>query len=226
MKPRIKLAESRVPDGSVLELFEHDGTFSISLAGKELMHSNITASERLLGSLGVAQLTVSRAGRVLIGGLGLGFTLRSVLESVGPDTRVEVVELIPQVIDWNHSHLKDLNGGLLLDPRVETRVADVNRIILEAKPDTYDAILLDVDNGPVAMVQDSNASLYSESGLRSMCQALVPGGRIALWSAALDKGFENRLKQAGLKHEARRAKRHENAKQFSHVIYLADRPMA
>jgi len=221
MKPRVKLAESTFT-GGVLSLTEHDGSYSISLDGKELMHSRANASELQLGSLGVAQLNNETDARVLIGGLGLGYTLKSVLESVGDKTTIEVAEMIPEVIEWNRSYLKNLNGSLLEHPQVETRLVDVTQLIQEAEPHTYDAILLDVDNGPNAMVADSNASLYSNNGIRSICRALKKEGRLIVWSAGPDHGFEKRLERAGLQVEAVRAKAHAGAKSPSHFLFLGD----
>ena len=221
MKPRVKLAESTFT-GGVLSLTEHDGSYSISLDGKELMHSRANASELLLGSLGVARLNNETDARVLIGGLGLGFTLKSVVESVGNKTTIEVAEMIPEVIEWNRTYLKNLNGSLLDHPQVETRLVDVTQLIQEVEPHTYDAILLDVDNGPNAMVADSNASLYSKNGIRSICRALKNDGRLVVWSAGPDQGFEKRLKQVGLQVEAVRAKAHAGAKSPSHFLFLGD----
>ena len=221
MKPRIKLAESTFT-GGVLSLTEHDGSYSISLDGKELMHSRTNASELLLGSLGVARLNNETSGRILIGGLGLGFTLKAALESVGDKTTIEVAEMIPEVIEWNRTYLKNLNGSLLDHPQVETRLVDVTQLIQEAEPHTYDAILLDVDNGPNAMVADSNASLYSNNGIRSICRALKKEGRLIVWSAGPDHGFEKRLERAGLQVEAVRAKAHAGAKSPSHFLFLGD----
>jgi spermidine synthase len=221
MKPRVKLAESTFTDG-ILSLTEHDGSYSISLDGKELMHSRANASELLLGSLGVAQLNNETDARVLIGGLGLGYTLKSVLESVGDKTTIEVAEMIPEVIEWNRSYLKNLNGSLLDHSQVETRLADVTQLIQEAEPHTYDAILLDVDNGPNAMVADSNASLYSNKGIRSICRALKKEGRLIVWSAGPDHGFEKRMGHAGLQVETVRAKAHAGAKSPSHFLFLGD----
>ena len=221
MKPRVKLAESTFT-GGILSLAEHDGSYSISLDGKELMHSRANASELLLGSLGVARLGNETNGRVLIGGLGLGFTLKGVLESVGDKTTIEVAEMIPEVIEWNRTYLKNLNGSLLDHPQVEIRAMDVTRLIQETKPNTYDAILMDVDNGPNAMVCQTNASLYSKNGIRSICRALKKGGRLVVWSAGPDQGFEKRLCHAGLQVEAVRAKAHAGAKSPSHFLYLGD----
>lgn len=226
MKPRIKLAESATPDGGTLALFEHDGNFSIFLDGKELMHSMVTASESLLGSLGAERLDPRKKNRVLIGGLGLGFTLKAVLESTGSNTTIEVAELLPAVIEWNRSHMQNLNGSLLDDPRVDVRNKDVAKLIREAAPATYDAILLDVDNGPVAMVAENNSSLYSRSGIKSICSALKPGGRFIIWSASPDQKFEHRLQRAGLKMEAVRAKAHARAKRASYLLYVIQLPPA
>ena len=221
MKPRVKLAESTFT-GGILSLSEHDGSYSISLDGKELMHSRVNASELLLGSLGVARLGNKLAGRVLIGGLGLGFTLKGVLESIGKETTIEVAEMIPEVIEWNRTYLKNLNGSLLDHPQVEIRSVDVTRLIQETEPNTYDAILMDVDNGPNAMVCETNASLYSKNGIRSICRALKNEGRLVVWSAGPDQGFEKRLGRAGLRVEAGRAKAHAGAKSPSHFLYKAD----
>ncbi len=221
MKPRVKLAESTLT-GGILSLAEHDGSYSISLDGKELMHSRANASELLLGSLGVARLNDETNGRILIGGLGLGFTLKGVLESVGNKTTIEVAEMIPEVIEWNRTYLKNLNGSLLEHPQVETRLEDVTQLIQEAEPHTYDAILLDVDNGPNAMVCQTNASLYSKNGIRSICRALKKNGRLIVWSAGPDHGFEKRLERAGLQVETVRAKAHAGAKSPSHFLFLGD----
>jgi len=221
MKPRVKLAESTFT-GGILSLTEHDGSYSISLDGKELMHSRTNASELLLGSLGVARLNNETDARVLIGGLGLGFTLKSVLESVGDKTTIEVAEMIPEVIEWNRTYLKTLNGSLLEHSQVKTRLVDVTRLIQEVEPHTYDAVLLDVDNGPNAMVTDSNASLYSKNGIRSICRALKKRGRLVVWSAGPDHGFEKRMGHAGLQVETVRAKAHAGAKSPSHFLFLGD----
>ena len=221
MKPRVKLAESTF-SGGILSLVEHDGSYSISLDGKELMHSRANESEFLLGSLGVSRLNNEAAGRVLIGGLGLGYTLKGVLESVGDKTIIEVAEMISEVIEWNRTHLKNLNGSLLDHSQVEILTVDVIRLIQEAKSNTYDVILLDVDNGPNAMVCETNASLYSKSGIRSICRALKNSGRLVVWSAGPAHGFEKRLERAGLQVEAVRAKAHAGAKGPSHFLYVAD----
>jgi spermidine synthase len=223
MKPRIKLAETRTPDGACLSLYEHDGVWSMSLNGAELMHSKASASERLLGELGIQQISREEAPRILIGGLGLGFTLRTVLEGTGNQAVVEIVELIPDVIEWNRQHLQDLNGPFLEDPRVRVVAADVASVIRESEQACYDAILLDIDNGPVAMVSKENRWLYSSKGLKAVRQALVPQGRAVFWSAGPDKAFENRLRQLGFVVTPVPAKVHESAKRAAYLLYVADR---
>ncbi|WP_269523891.1 spermine synthase [Coraliomargarita parva] len=223
MKPRIKLDESKTPDGVSMALYEHDGAYSISLRGQELMHSKAAASELRLGELGVEHLGEAKAPRILIGGLGLGFTLKSVLAGVGPDAKVEVVELLEQVVTWNRERLQDLNGGLLDDPRVSVRVADAVPLLRKSHPNTYDAILLDVDNGPTGMVKVSNNSLYSQKGMRQVRSALKPGGRVVVWSAGEDPHFKESLKRAGYRVGVVPAKVHERAKRAAYILYVGDR---
>ncbi len=225
MKSRQRLAEARTPDGGRLALFEQDDAFSISLNGQELMHSRAHASELLLGEVGLAHLAEARreTARILIGGLGLGFTLRSVLAAAGREARVEVVELLPAVVEWNRTHLRELNGGLLDDARVTVRTTDANRLIRRARPAGYDAILLDIDNGPVAMVVADNANLYAAGGLRAVRAALRPGGRAVFWSAGPDAAFARRLRQLEFQVEEIPAKVHERAKRAAYLLYVATR---
>ncbi|MGB0415588.1 MAG: spermidine synthase [Coraliomargarita sp.] len=223
MKPRIKLAESTTPDGAPMALYEHDGAFSISFQGQELMHSGASASELRLGELGVERLSEEGSPRVLIGGLGLGFTLQTTLSGLGPEARVDVAELLQQVIDWNRDHLQAVNGGLVDDPRVNLLVADAVQLIRKANPNTYDAMILDVDNGPTGMVKPSNGSLYSVKGLHSVRSALKPGGRVVFWSACEDQYFKKRLGYVGFRVGVVPAKVHERAKRAAYRIYIGDR---
>jgi spermidine synthase len=222
MKHRIKLAETTTSDGSVLALQEHDGEFAIYCNGSELMHSRATDSERLLGELGTERLQQHAPSRVLIGGLGLGFTLRAVLASTSPNTIVDVVELLPELIQWNRTHLQRLNGELLDDPRVVIHTNDVLCLIEQSHPNTYDSIVLDIDNGPVAMVSRTNSGLYSVAGLRAIRAALKPGGRFVVWSASADKAYEERLGGLGLNWRAIPARRHAKAKRPDCLIYVSD----
>lgn len=222
MKARVKLAETTTAEGANLALYEHDGTYCISYAGQELMHSAANASELLLGEVGVARLQSTAEARVLIGGLGLGFTLRSVLQNVAPTVTVEQIELLSEIVQWNRDYLSSLNGDLLRDPRVAMYVADVVDYVRRSERDRYDVILLDVDNGPVAMVAEGNASLYSNSGLRHLRAALKPGGRVVFWSAGPDLRFEGRLQRAGFRVTKLPAKVHVGAKRAAYMLYVAD----
>lgn len=222
MKARTKLAESETPDGSPMALYEHDGAYSISFKGQELMHSKASASELLLGKLGVERLSKSAKARVMIGGLGLGFTLRSVLDRVGAEAQVDVIELVAKVVEWNREYLRDLNGALLDDPRVNVIEADAVETIYGGVSHSYDAMILDVDNGPTGMVKASNNSLYSHKGLRAVRKVLKAGGRAAYWSAGTDPHFKARMEAVGFRVGAIPAKVHERAKRAAYVVYVAD----
>jgi spermidine synthase len=226
MKPNIKLAETRMPDGARMTLHSHDGSFCIRLDGRDLMHSMTAASELLLGDLALAPFTRVPSPRVLIGGLGLGFTLKRVLEKTGPHAVVHVAELMPEVVEWNRTFMADLNGARLKDPRVKVLVKDVGVVLDQAGAAPYDAILLDVDNGPAAMVMPGNTRLYDHRGLQRLWRALRPGGRIALWSAGIDRAFAKRFAQSGFKVEAVPARLHATSKSSTYMIYVADKPAA
>ena len=205
-----------------MALYEHDGKYCISYAGQELMHSGANASEILLGEIGVELLEHDAAARILIGGLGLGFTLRSVLASTGPNVVVELIELLPEIVSWNREFLKSLNGELLDDPRLEIHTTDVVGYVRKAERARYDVILLDVDNGPVAMVSETNVSLYSNSGLRWLRGSLKPAGRVVFWSAGPDLRFEDRLKRAGFRVSKVPAKVHAGSKRAAYLLYVAN----
>jgi spermidine synthase len=223
LKPHRLLAETRLPSGAALTLHEHDGSFCIRLAGRELMHSQAAFSELALGEVGTARLQAGKPARVLIGGLGLGFTLRSVLDHTGSAVAVEVAELLPEIVAWNREHLATLNGALLDETRVTVKVGDVLELIRRAVPASYDAILLDIDNGPTAMVQSANAHLYDARGLRLLAAALVPGGRLVVWSAGEDRAFERRLAQAGFRVQALPVKIHAGARQAAGRLFVGDK---
>lgn len=223
MKPNRKLAEATTPEGGCLTLNEHDGSYCIRLNGQPLMHSSVAASELLLGELAVERLADQANPCVLVGGLGLGFSLKSVLAKVGTNATVHVAELIPEIVDWNRKCLAGLNGALLDDPRVEVFEEDVWNVIARAGRDRYDAILLDIDNGPRAMVQKPNARLYNRVGIRLMSAALKPGGRAAIWSASADRAFVDSLSIVGFRVEAIAAKLYEKARRESCTIYVADK---
>jgi len=225
MKPRYKLAEAIAPGGLRLTLHEHVDSFCIRINGQVLMDSSATASETLLGELAVNRplAALTPVPRILIGGLGLGFTLRRVLEGVGPHARVTVAELIPAVVEWNRSHLRSLNGSLLDDPRVDLVAEDVVALIQRTPEASLDAVLLDVDNGPVAMVQRENRSLYSRAGIERIAAILRPGGRVAIWSASRDDAFADRLAASGFAVEAMPARTYAAQRRPAHIIYVADK---
>lgn len=204
-------------------LYEHDGSYTIHINGDILMDSKLTESEIVLGRVGVEKLTHGDGGRVLIGGLGLGYTLRSVLNEVDEEAVIDVAELMPAVVEWNRTHLVDLNGRLLRDPQVELYVEDVADVIREAPPGNWDVILLDVDNGPDAMVVSRNDSLYGHRGLRVIRDALAPGGRAVFWSAGPDQAFEERLEKVGFDAAVIQAKRRKGAKRAACTLFIADK---
>jgi spermidine synthase len=187
------------------------------------MHSASAASELLLGELAVARLADQPTPTVLIGGLGMGFSLRSVLAKTGAGATVHVAELIPEVVDWNRQFLAAVNGMLIEDPRVTIFDDDVWDILSRRTPDRYDALLLDIDNGPTAMVHQPNARLYRPKGIELMLTVLKPGSRAAIWSAAPDHAFADRLAQAGFRVEAIPAKLYPSAKRHGCTIYIADK---
>lgn len=223
MKPFTLLAEARTPDGAELSLHAHDTHFYLRVNRQPLMGTNASESEKALARLACARLSGMKQPRILIGGLGFGFSLRQVLEIVGADARVQVAELLPEVVEWNRRYLGSVNGLLLDDRRVEVVVDDVFEVLSRAPAGHFDAILLDVDNGPVAMVQDGNARLYQTRGFAVITQALKPGGRVAFWSASTDAAFAKRLGKAGFHVEVVPAKAWPQAKRHTHTIFVADR---
>jgi spermidine synthase len=223
LKPFTLLATARTPDGAELTLHAHDTHFYLRVNRQPLMGTNAAQSEQVLARLACARSHAPAKARVLIGGLGFGFTLRQVLEIVGAEACVQVAELLPEVVAWNREFLSSVNGLLLDDTRVEVFVEDVFQVISRAPAGHYDAILLDVDNGPVAMVQDGNARLYQTQGFAVITQALKPGGRVVFWSASTDHAFAKRLAKAGFKVETVAAKAYPQAKRSTHTLFVADR---
>ena len=223
MKPFVTLAQAKTPDGAELTLHSHDSHFYLRVNRQPLMGTNASESEKTMAQLACQRLRGIAGARVLIGGLGFGFTLRRVLELVAKDASVHIAELLPEVVAWNHEHLSEVNGKLLQDKRVEVTVDDVFAVITRAPAAHYDAILLDVDNGPIAMVQDGNARLYQAQGFQAITRVLRPGGRVAFWSACQDRAFENRLSKAGFRTEVVPCKAYPQAKRSTHTIFLAER---
>jgi len=225
MKPFVTLAQSLTPEGADLSLHGHDGHFYLRVNRQPLMGTNATESERVMASLACDGLAHIQKARVLIGGLGFGFTLKRTLELVGSKAVVQVAELLSEVVAWNKEFLGEVNGKLLGDPRVKVVIQDVYQVIADAPESTYHAIMLDVDNGPVAMVKDGNDRLYQRPGLESVMRSLKPGGIAAFWSASRDEKFTKRLTQAGFLVEVFSAKSHEQARRPSHTIFVAQRKM-
>jgi spermidine synthase len=227
LKPNIILAEAKTPTGARMTLVEQDGSYCIRVNGQQLMHSAVSSSETELGRVGCETHAQKNSGtRVLIGGLGLGFTLKSVLAEVGGNAVVHVAELFPEIVAWNRTFLAGLNGSALAERRVTVLVEDVRLVIRRAASKPYDVILLDIDNGTTAMVKAENNLLYTEQGMGQIARALKPGGRAAIWSACLDVALGRRLAKAGFKVQAVPARLYAQAKRSACVIYAADKPAA
>jgi spermidine synthase len=226
LKPFRNLGQTQTPDGSLFALHEHDGEFFLKLNGRQLMSTTSTVSELALAQLPCKGLANRPDACVLIGGLGLGYSLRRALELVGPRGTVEVAELLPEVVAWNREFLGAVNGALLDDPRVKIIVGDVFDVIRRAKNACYDAILLDVDNGPTSFVQAQNSRLYDRRGFGLISRTLKPGGKVAFWSACEEPGFVQSLSNAGFQAEAFPVKANEHAKRDAHVIYVAEHQSA
>ena len=196
MIPWRLLDTATVPGGEgSLRLMQRGAEFSIRLDRYELMNSRLSGSEEVLAAIACDRLKSRQAPRVLIGGLGMGFTLRAALASLGPDARVTVAELVPAVIKWAGGPMTDIFGDSLADPRVSIREADVGELI-RSSPSHFDAILLDVDNGPDGLTRKANDALYDLAGLRAAHRALRAGGALAIWSAKPDPNFTARLGKA------------------------------
>jgi spermidine synthase len=217
--PRVLLGTAEVPGGPPLKLFQRGDDFTIALERNDLMSSRMSGSEAMLGTLACERLRPGRAPRLLIGGYGMGFTLRAVLGAVEPTARVVVAELVPEIIAWARGPMAALTAGCLDDPRVELRLADVGALLGDDAG--FDAILLDVDNGPDGLTRPANDRLYSAAGLARARAALRPGGTLAIWSAAPDPVFARRLAQAGFTVDEVRVRARANGKGPTHIIWCA-----
>ena len=222
MKPFETLDQATTPDGQPITLHHRDGGYFILLDGEELMATRAPGSELALAELGCKDLP-STEPRVLIGGLGLGYTLKAALEVVPGKATVVVAELMGAVIEWNRTHLAHLQGGALEDPRAEIREGDVWGQIQQHGP--WDAILLDVDNGPSAYCLDANGRLYGKKGIEVLRRALLPGGRLAVWSAYSDPAFVRRLEKSGFRAKAHRV-RSRGTKGHRHTVFVAELPVS
>jgi spermidine synthase len=220
-----KLGTAQIPNnGGELGLSRRDQEFSIRLSGirGELMNSRMHASEEALAELGCVGLASAVDARVLVGGLGMGFTLAAALAAVSDTARVVVAELIPEVVDWNRGPLGECAGKPLQDARVQVHVGDVADLLADAEQ-AFNAILLDVDNGPDGLTQSENDGLYSTQGLEAAYRALRPEGMLAIWSAGPDSMFVIRLRKAGFQVEVRTV-RARPGKGSRHTIFLARKP--
>ena len=215
-----------VPDGGgELKLMQRGAEFAIFAGADALMNSRSNGSEKALATLVCAGLGDRPAPHVLVGGFGMGFTLRAALECLGPKAKVTVSELVPAVIAWARGPTAHLGGDGLADPRVTLRVGDVAALIDEARRD-YDAILLDVDNGPQGLSRRENDRLYSAQGLMAARRALKPEGVLAVWSSAADPAFTQRLRRAGYDVREAHVRSTGGRKGERHIIWLATAPAA
>lgn len=219
LKPTERLGEARSPDGTLLELLRHDGAYLIRADGVELMSTRRHLSEDRLAEVACAPVAARPAVRVLIGGLGLGFTLREALRQLGHDAEVVVAELLAEVIAWNENPAYDLSAAAMRDPRVRIVHDDVTNV-LRAEPAGFDAIMLDTDNGPEGMILSENSRLYAGRGIATTIAALRPGGVIAYWSVGDDPQFAAALGRAGLTVSTLRVRAHATAGPM-HTLYVA-----
>jgi spermidine synthase len=222
MLPWVKIATTHAPDGTLLELRRRGHEFRIWAAGRDLMSSEDEGSSRALSELGCQHVPPAAAARVLVGGLGMGYTLRAALDAVGKKAVVEVAELVPAVVDWNRAHLGALAGRPLDDARTKLRLEDVRHCIRAARAH-YDAILLDVDNGPAALAHPKNDLLYGRRGIADAWAALRPGGVLGVWGITPDPKFTVRLQRQGFAAEARRVEGSRKGRGRYHVIWIAQR---
>lgn len=222
MKRFVLLGTAVIPnDGGALNLFAYGDDFVIKLEGGkggQLMNTRTHGSEYALAEIPCRKIASRAGARVLIGGLGMGFTLASALRNLRGDAQVEVAELVPGVIEWNRGPLGDKAGRPIEDPRAKVLNVDVAEL-LKAEPAGYDAIMLDVDNGPEGLTHSANTWLYSLDGLSACARALRPQGLLAVWSASADRQFSQRLARAGFKAEEVQVYAHGN-RGARHTIWI------
>jgi spermidine synthase len=219
MKPWELLGETVTPDGITLTLTRHDRELVILANGQPLMSSRMHGSEEALAMFGLSHPKTVAEPCVLVGGLGMGFTLRATLDLLPPDATVVVAELLPAVVEWNRGPLGPLADHPLKDPRVQIVERDVGAV-LRTSECRFDAVLLDVDNGPTALTSDVNADLYSDRGIATAKAALKPGGVLAVWSSREDRRFEQRLKYGGFAVTVERVRARLKQGGPKHVIFL------
>lgn len=222
MIPWRRLACAEIPGSrDALTLWQRGPEFAIRVGVRDLMTSREHRSEEALAERALARCA-QPAPRVLIGGLGLGYTLAAVLRGVGPRARVVVAELVPAVVEWNRGPLGPLAGHPLDDSRARVHVGDVVGLLRE-RPAAWDCVLLDVDDGPKGLTRGANARLYDAAGLALVCEALRPGGILAVWSSGPDRSFPKRLHAAGFRVEELRERTRPGARRAAHVLWLGTR---
>lgn len=220
MIPWVQLDSAKTPDGKQeLRLKRRGNEFSIMLGSNELMNSRLSGSEEALSRLSCENIRDRVKPHILIGGLGMGFTLSAALAELGAVAQVTVAELVPAVVTWARGPMAEIFGGCLEDPRVTVVEADV-RLLIKSATAAYDAILLDVDNGPEGLTHKANDALYDLAGLRTARDALRPGGVLSVWSSGPDSGFTLRLRKAGFSVEEVKA-RATGKRGARHVIWIA-----
>lgn len=226
VKPYVKLAEARMTDGTLFSLHKHDGNFYLKNDALDLMSTALTCSEQFLADKGCAALLEGKGSRpahprILIGGLGMGFTLKRTLELIGRPATVEVAELMPEIVEWNRTFLVEHNGPLLEDERTKIFQGDMFDCLNEGPKSNYDAILIDIDDAPDFVITKANTRLYTQGFLATIRQALKPRGCVAYWLAEPTPSFEKSLRKAGFEVEGFPAKPHEQSKRARHCIYVA-----
>ncbi|MCE7026498.1 spermidine synthase [Jiella avicenniae] len=223
MIPWEHLATSQIPGArGDMKLMRRGTEYSIMLGRIELMNSRLSGSEEALARLSVEKIAGHPSPTILVGGLGMGFTLRALLAVAPTDARIVVAELVPAVVDWARGQMAHIFAGCLDDPRVEIVLQDVAAVIAGARS-RFDAILLDVDNGPEGLTSDANDALYTAKGLGEARRALTPGGVLAVWSQGPDERFAARLGRGGFTVEEVRVKAHRGKRGARHVIWFASK---
>ena len=213
------IGEARAPEGTVLKLARRDDEYVILADGKPLMSSGMSGSEQALATVACSRARMLERPCVLVGGLGMGFTLRATLDCLPTDATVVVAELIPEVVEWNRGPLGPLAGRPLEDQRVRIETQDV-AITLRSSGGKFDAVLLDVDNGPAAFTSSDNAWLYDDQGIAAALGALKRGGVLAVWSAREDKKFEKRLRHGGFAVQVERVRGRSKSGGPHHTIFV------